>query len=338
MKPLISVILPIYRVEKYLERAVRSVIQQTYDNLEIILVEDGSPDFCGKICDRLAGKDARIKVIHKENGGLSDARNTGLDAAKGEYISFIDSDDYVAPEFIDTLYQACVKTGSQIAFCEYQETTGSTLFTNRLLKPYSQLRLETYSSRELNLNMYEEMNPHYTCFVVAWNKLYHRSLWGKIRFPAGRIHEDEATTYKIFDDVEQGVFVREALYGYYLSESSITRDKFTLKRLDWLKALKERIIFFVEKGDGELILRAFKAFADTSITFYRKVEPTKENQGKKAELKRNVRTTLASVKKYGGLSAQTMIGYHIFLWSPGLYYMILDNMLLRKDETDEPQD
>lgn len=333
MKPLISVILPIYRVEKYLERAVRSVVEQTYENLEIILVDDGSPDLCGKICDRLAGKDKRIRVVHKENGGLSDARNTGLELARGEYLSFIDSDDYVAPEFIETLYQACVTTDSQVAFCEYRETKDSHLFSGRTSKPFGELPLETYTSRELNLNMYEEINLHYTCFVVAWNKLYHRDLWDKIRFPKGRIHEDEATTYKIFDRAVQGVFVRESLYGYYLSESSITRDKFTVKRLDWLKALMERILFFVEKEDGELILRAFKAFADTSITFYRKVEPTKENQGKKAELKRNVRITLARVKYYGGLPVQTTIGYHIFLASPKLYYLILDNMLLRKEET-----
>ena len=120
-EPLISVIVPIYNVEQYLENCINSILNQTYRNLEVILVDDGSPDNCGKICDRYSDKDPRIKVIHKLNGGLSDARNKGIDTAEGEYLTFVDSDDTILPEMIDKLYQRIVIDQSDLAFCGYQQ-------------------------------------------------------------------------------------------------------------------------------------------------------------------------------------------------------------------------
>ena len=125
--PLISVIVPVYRVEAYLERCVKSILSQTYKNLEVILVDDGSPDQCPAICDACAEKDARVKVIHQENKGLSGARNAGINAASGEYLAFVDSDDYVSPHFIEELYQLLQDTGCAIGQCRFSYVKGDGL-------------------------------------------------------------------------------------------------------------------------------------------------------------------------------------------------------------------
>lgn len=322
MIPLISVILPIYKVEKYLKRAIDSVRGQTYQNLEIILVEDGSPDKCGEICEAYTLQDIRIKVVHKENGGLSDARNVGITVATGEYIAFVDSDDYIAPTFIEVLYKAIVRTGSDIALCRYVETTLDSIFEE--VKETGET--VEYSGRELSLQMYADISGEYTCFVVAWNKLYKRSLWKELRYPKGRIHEDEATTYKIYDKVKKGVFVKERLYAYYQMESSITRKPFSIQRLDCLVALRERIDFYVHKEDLELIVRTYKTLADTAIVDYRIVNGAfgtgAEEKQVKEQLKQYVVKTIKEVGRYGSLPIKTRIGYHIFIRSPRLYYIL----------------
>ena len=261
-KIIISVVIPVYNVERYLDKCIESVRRQKYDNLDIILVDDGSTDECPGMCDQAALQDKRIRVIHKKNGGLSDARNAGIDVAKGEYLAFLDSDDFFAHNFLEISYDTLTKTKSDITLCQYQVVTGDEWEKKAEEKVAS---FFCYSRKELLFNMYDAIHPDATYFIVAWNKLYKASLWEGIRFPKGKIHEDEATIYKIFDKVEKGTYIKTPLYAYFSAPSSITRDTFQLKRLDWMDALTERISFFQEKKETDLIAPALKARADAAM-------------------------------------------------------------------------
>lgn len=246
MEQKVSVIVPIYKVEPYLKRAVASILHQTYHNLEIILVDDGSPDQCGRICDDYAKEDNRITVIHKENGGLSDARNAGLDAAHGEYIVFVDSDDFIAEDYVETLMQCFKKYDADVAMCSYA-VTASVELDESIFKASRDETVEVCDRRELLNNLYDANHKDATYFIVSWNKIYKASLWQDVRFPKGRIHEDEATTYKIYDRAQKGVYLHRPLYGYFTAPSSITRDRFNIKRMQWMDALDDRIVYFEDK-------------------------------------------------------------------------------------------
>lgn len=330
MKPLVSVIVPIYKVEKYLRRAVDSIINQTYDNLEIILVEDGSPDCCGQICDEYAKKDSRVQVIHKQNGGLSDARNAGLDVMTGEYVVFVDSDDYIAPYFISELYRAIMETEADVSFCQYAVVTKEDMSEEKtsLFAPqnihYTDF-IDVYEQHDLLVNMYDNNHQDATYFIVSWNKLYKASLWQDIRFPKGKIHEDEATTYQVFYLATRGTYVKTPMYGYFSAPSSITRDAFHLKRLDWMEALSERIVFFEERGETDLVSYGLRARADGAIKYYYPLkENVKNSKKQQKELKRYVSLALKQKQKGYELSIRTRIGYRIFLISPGLYAKLLN--------------
>lgn len=230
--PKISIIVPIYNVEPYLHRCVVSILNQTFTDFECILVDDGSPDKCEEICDEYAKKDKRIRVIHKPNGGLSDARNAGLNIAKGEYIGFVDSDDWIHPQMYEILYKGIVKNDVKLSICAYEEVD-----TVEKFEPIENISF----SKHYGLDFLVEDN---ITAVVAWNKLYHRSLFKDIRYPVGRIHEDEFTTYKILYKAEKIAFCRDKLYFYFHNPNGITKSEYSLKRLDAVDALEERHLFF----------------------------------------------------------------------------------------------
>ena len=322
MEPMISVIVPIYNVEPYLIRCIKSIQNQTYTNVEIILVDDGSPDQCGKICEDFAKLDERICVIHKENGGLSDARNAGLEVAKGEYIAFVDSDDYIAPNFLETLYKHLIETDSDVALCSYQVVTGEEISVDKAKEP----SVYVYDRNELLLNLYDANHEDATFFIVAWNKLYKRSLWEKVRYPKGKIHEDEATTYQIFDLCKKGVYVKSPLYGYFTSDSSITRDAFSLKRLQWMDALNNRIFYFENLKEEQLVACSIRARADGAIHYYYPLAKLDDKTGQykkeMAQLKSYVKIALKENKRFRNLTFSNKLGYGIFLVSPWLYKKI----------------
>lgn len=250
MEQCVSVIVPIYMVEPYLKRAVDSIRNQTYQNLEIILVDDGSKDQCGRICDDYAKADNRIVVIHKENGGLSDARNAGLDVAHGEYIMFVDSDDYIAPDCVETLLKCLTEHDADVSMCSYAVTDSTEYDESIWLKSDGHEydgSVEICDRRKLLSNLYDANHRDATYFIVSWNKIYKASLWDGIRFPKGKIHEDEATTYKIYDRAQKGIYLHKPLYGYFSAPDSITRAKFNIKRLQWMDALDDRIAYFENK-------------------------------------------------------------------------------------------
>ena len=321
--PLISVIVPVYRVEKYLERCVKSILSQTYKNLEVILVDDGSPDQCPAICDACAEKDARVKVIHQENKGLSGARNAGIDAASGEYLAFVDSDDYVSPHFIEELYQLLQDTGCAIGQCRFFYVKGDGLVEE------GDSAFCIYRGESLMEQLYGPEEKA-TCFVVAWNKLYRAELFKEtgIRYPEGRIHEDEATTYRLFHEAKKLAFLDRALYGYYTENGGSITSVFSAKRLQWLTAHEERIAFFKKNGYEKLLPAAYRKLCDACITFYfRCTEQVKDAEELKKELRKRLETYRANGAAWiAALPLKTRMGYELFSMSPGLYAKMLQKM------------
>lgn len=228
----ISVIVPIYKVEAYIDRCIESIINQTYHNLEIILVDDGSPDQCPEICDEWAKKDKRIRVIHKKNGGLSDARNVGLAAAKGDYISFVDSDDWIEPDFISVLYTELINANADISACgvDYVSESGEVL-RKRKCDCLCLDKIEALRRLVKEDGVYQ----------TVWNKLYRRETIGSILFEVGRCNEDDFWTYQIFDRAKKIVITNQTLYHYFQRDGSIMGAGFSVKRLDGLVARVQRM-------------------------------------------------------------------------------------------------
>lgn len=234
MKPKISIIVPIYNVEEYLPKCIDSILAQTLTEFELILVDDGTPDNSGKICDEYAKKDNRIKVIHKENGGVSSARNIGVDAACGEYIGFVDPDDYIRNDMYEVLYELCVKSNSEIGICKLGREIDGTIINKE----------EDINIKELNnIEGMRELFKGVLYRFSLCNKLFKRNCFNNVRFPEGRIHEDLSTTYKLFANVEKCVYTTYDGYIYVKRENSILTSTYNEKRLQSFIAWNEILIF-----------------------------------------------------------------------------------------------
>lgn len=237
----ISVVVPIYNVEKYLPRCIESLLAQTYQNLEIILVDDGATDRSAEICDEYAKKDARIKVIHKENGGLSDARNAGTKAATGTYIGFVDSDDFIVPDMYEKMATALAEQNADIAVCNYLyvDEDGKALAERNGSLPIED---KVLSGKEAVKKL---VGPEYAYWVTAWNRLYRSEIAKAVPFPKGKIHEDEYTAHMFYDKAEKVVGVSSAAYQYVVRENSIMTKKYGTRNLDYIDALNGRILYCV---------------------------------------------------------------------------------------------
>lgn len=245
-------IVPVYKVEKYLERCVNSILAQTYENIEIILVDDGSPDNCPQICDELAQKHPKIKVIHKENGGLSAARNTGIMyvrevADEGDFLSFVDSDDYLNPAFSKTMITFCEEYDCNMAQCGYEKGE-SEFFQDKKIKE----NVEIMSAEDALIG--------YRLKSMACSKIFKVKLFDDILFPLDVINEDEFTTYKVVYKAGKVAFTNEKLYYYFQHGSGIMSDieknlKDNPHKFDFLKAYDERIKFFQDKDMPEQVLK-----------------------------------------------------------------------------------
>lgn len=203
--PLVSVIIPVYKVEPYLRRCIDSIIHQTYRNLEIILVDDGSPDNCGAICDEYALRDTRVKVIHKENNGVSAARNTGLDNASGKYVGFVDSDDHIVPEMYERLMMAIESDQADIVFCSYYSELSPT-----------DIRSDYSVELSLPTGEYQERMRYGMSSVEVWSRLFRSNLFDGIRFPEGRRYEDFIIMPALYDKANKIVGIDDRLYYYNL--------------------------------------------------------------------------------------------------------------------------
>ena len=238
MSQKISVIIPVYNVEKYLCACVNSVINQTYKNLEIILVDDGSTDKSGAICDEYALKDERIKVFHKSNGGLSSARNYGLDRMSGDYVFFLDSDDFISLQCLEKMLEVSIEQNADIvSSLNKRFATESDLITQNTVKK----EIVVYSSKQTLENTFKKTENF---FVVSWAKLYKYKTFDNLRFTEGVIHEDEFICHRLYGQINKFVLLKEELYFYRENPCSITGVKYNIKRPDYLLALEDRVEYF----------------------------------------------------------------------------------------------
>ncbi len=239
MEDLITIVIPIYNVEKYLEKCLQSVINQTYNNIEIILVDDGSPDNCGSICDDYAKKDSRIKVIHKENGGLSDARNAGIKVATGKYITFLDSDDYVTSDYIEYLYKLIKKYNVKLSICKLQIV-------------WKDIKVQDESSLEdvcLDVKgAYKNLLFQQGIDISANAKLYLTELWKNYEFPKGKVYEDTAVIYKLIEEAQNVAFGNKECYYYIAREGSISKKQgFNKNEEDYIEHTNQMLSYIREK-------------------------------------------------------------------------------------------
>lgn len=246
-RPLVSVIVPVYNVERQLDRCVSSIVGQRYDNLEIILVDDGSPDGCPAKCDAWAERDSRITVIHQKNGGLSAARNAGLDIMTGAYVAFVDSDDYVESDYISRMLDAAKKHDADMVVCSICHEDEHAVPSSR---NHSIVECDTAISGREGLHYLGGDTA--ADYVTAWNKLYSAQLWQEIRFPAGKLHEDEFTTYKVMDRCKTVVVVPDKLYHYVQNDGSIMHTTYSIRNLDRLEAWAQRLRYYQSRRYVEL--------------------------------------------------------------------------------------
>lgn len=233
---MVSIIIPVYNVQDYLARCVDSVLTQTYTDLEIILVDDGSIDISGDICDEYALHDARVRVIHKENGGLSDARNAGLDVARGNYVAFIDADDYVHPSFVELLLKTINETGAQIAVSTWQELKdGDKPRKVKTKRPRCTILTQ---EEAISSVFYQKKLNHSAC-----SRIFETQLFNNLRFPEGMLYEDLAIIYPLFCKVEKVALINTPMYYYMHRQGSIITTM-SLRRthvLDHIERIEEQV-------------------------------------------------------------------------------------------------
>lgn len=266
----VSVIVPVYNVEKYLRRCLDSIINQTYQNLEIILVDDGSPDNCGSICDEYAQRDERIQVIHKENGGLSSARNAALDIATGNFITFIDSDDWVAEAFIEKLCAYASPDSMVVANLFFWKSPLEITPAMKIGKN------ETINSEEF---WRRTTGTECTPYIISCSKLYPKRIFARLRFSEGLFHEDEDILHRVVAQVERFHVISEPIYFYRQNNASIMGQGFSPRRLDGFVGWAKRLAYFHEIG----LYEAEDALASKYWTRYKDqifwVDPYKDAEG-----------------------------------------------------------
>ena len=238
--PLISVIMPVYKAQAYLERSVGSIRNQTYRNLEIILVDDGSPDQSGEMCDRLAQEDSRIRVLHVKNGGPASARNAGLDAMTGEYVTFVDSDDDIIPEMFRNLFDLCMEHQADVVCC------GTVKVNDQGPCGYFNENLDDF----LILNKKEavrELLENSRVTDSLWDKLYHRSIFDGLRMIEGVLYEDFDILCQCIHRANRVVYTGKPMYHYYLSQNSVMRSAFKVKQFDIMDMSRKRLVFLQQE-------------------------------------------------------------------------------------------
>lgn len=279
----ISIIVPVYKAEKFIGRCIESILAQTFTGFELLLIDDGTPDRSGKICDEYASKDNRIRVIHKENGGVSDARNAGLNSMTGSYVAFIDSDDYIHPDMIKILYEKMVIYDADISICgiTYVDEDGVTREESgrTILKDGDLDKMEALSG----------INDHMELGVIC-NKLYKTRLFNDIRFPSGKIHEDSFVLPKLYYKCRRIITTPVSLYYYVRNPNSITNSALSIRNYDLVESYFEKIKFFEDQGLQELLPDASKQIIDQYIRYTDRIDiRSAEEKKRQRDVKRMVR-------------------------------------------------
>lgn len=319
MNDLISVIVPVYNIENYIEKCIKSIINQSYKNLEIILIDDGSKDSSGEICDKYAIIDRRIKVIHKNNQGLSAARNTGLDMALGKYVILIDGDDIIKDNMIEILYNLSVENNCDISICRYR-SVDETVKAEELKNNGNKSFIVIEDKKELADNEY---SYHYVDFTVAWNKLYKKELFKGIYYPLGKVHEDVFTTYKLLYKAKKIIYTRNELYGYVQRNGSIMNQGFSIKRFDTAQGLCEQLDFYIENKEYYLWSKSIfhlKVFLLQAMRMKRSYR--KEYKDHIFKYKKIYNDHIKNNLKYSNIREKDKWLYRLFYISPRIYILL----------------
>lgn len=294
----ISIIVPVYKAEDFLDRCVQSILAQTMSDFELILIDDGSPDRCGEMCDAYAKQDSRIKVLHQENAGQAVARNRALDIVQGKYIGFVDSDDYIHPQAFEILLSNAKKHEAKISVCGYQAVQGL---------------IEHSTISEVPSKKWQGQEFLRHCLIdgvdkkpwVLWDKIFHRDCFRNTRFPAGRIYEDNAVVYRMLYEAETIADCDEPLYYYFYNENSTVNQNFRLKHLDWLKVPEEMIPYFEEKQDALLVDKLNRSYLFALADLYQKVKTHLDEPVALAELKEKLKKQYRSEKQRYPITIKT---------------------------------
>lgn len=318
----ISVIVSVYNIEKYISKAVESICAQTYKNLEIILVDDGSTDSSGKICDEFSDKDTRIKVIHKKNGGLSSARNEGIQIAKGEYIAFVDGDDWIDETMYEDMLGAMLSAEADLAICNYKEVSQNSI------RDTSTNKTTVFEGREV-LKVFIEEDETYQIQNAAWNKLYKRSLMGELRFPEGKLFEDIVYTTKLLAKSKRSVYLDTAYYNYIFDRSDSIMNSKKVERLltDQVPAYKEKGEFLLSIGEKELFLTHQFFFYKRMLLHYKDAKE-KKPEGYRTFLKKMQNVICEKPiwwEAFQGQSKGEWLRMKLFTISPVFYYTFTVN-------------
>lgn len=291
--PSISVIVPVYKVESYIHRCVDSVLKQSFQDFELILVDDGSPDSCGAICEEYAKQNSRIHVIHQQNGGLSAARNAGIDWAfansDSQWLAFVDSDDWVHPDYLQLLYTAAVETRCNISVCGILYTSGGDFCETAELS-FGVMSADDY---------YGSLSVHGGVTAVACNKLYHKCLFESLRYPVGKLHEDEFTTYLAVYEAGKVAVIPQPLYAYFQNPAGIMQSPWSPKRMDALEAVEQQIAFAQKNHHARLLDKAVEQYIYSVYGQLEKAEASSEYKQYRTELRKKLRRSLALGRSCG---------------------------------------
>lgn len=303
--PKITVVVPVYNVERYLSRCVDSILSQTYENFDLILVDDGSPDKCGLMCDNYAASDSRIHVIHRNNGGLSAARNSGIEWAlshnKTKWITFIDSDDWIHKRYLEWLVKTAEKEKTNVVIGTFVRTDG----TGFLEEP--ELVSDSFPTEEYWLK-------NQTNATVAWGKLYKLEDFKSLRYPEGKLHEDEFTTYKILFQYKQIAVVHTPIYFYYYNSEGITKSEWSPRRLDGLEAVGNQIEFFKTNHFDGAYHWAVWCYLDAICEHLRSIKGDSRYQEYEKELRKKLKVGIKQYKKELNLSYKTSFRFYKYAY------------------------
>ena len=314
-KPLLSIIVPVYDVEHYLQKCIDSILAQTFTDFELILVDDGSPDNCPALCDAAAAKDARIRVLHQKNGGLSAARNAGLDVARGEWIGFVDSDDYIAPEMYEILYKAVQSTGADLALCDYVKVdeTGALCTQTHVAVPQKSL-----TGRELLQKAY------WTTVQIACNKLYHRTIFAQLRYPVGKLNEDFFVIPEICLNTQKAVVVPDVLYYYVQRGDSIMGKSRTLRHYDAAEAAQHYWNCLVENRVYETLPAAAECTFCVVSRIYWTLPAALRKEPRSMEMLRMQSETVRRTRQYCAVPLKLQLQSWLLWRCPQVYGWLRD--------------
>ena len=316
----ISIIIPVYNVEKYLDRCVQSVLNQSYTNLEVILVDDGSSDGSSRLCDLWAEKDARVRIIHQENRGVSAARNAGLDAATGEYLGFIDSDDYIAPDMYEKLYRSLRENNAEISVCGFYfvDENGTMLAEDRNLG----LPIKDQVVTGLDILKAMQTAKRGVFFVFSWNKLYQKQLFSDVRFPAGKLSEDTYVLCRILEQCNRISCISDICYYYVQRSGSYMHNRNCLSYLHEAEARFEHMRFFSKRG---LFENAAHAYCDAGLKLQDAIARRKDMPECSAELNEAFQTFRNNFQYYKYCTTKEKMQILFIYHCPRLFNLIFRN-------------